>query len=107
MNGDGLKASQSAEYEKDEAEHKLALAAWETRHEAAKETTGYARAHELECQASDRLNTAEQSMCDTPATTIEGLRCKARAAAKIDGGNLTSDLAWSMVEDLAEPADYS
>jgi hypothetical protein len=46
-------------------------------------------------------------MTDTPATTIEGLRCKARASAKAERANAEPDLAWSMVDDLAEPADYS
>jgi hypothetical protein len=89
----------AAEYEKNKVERKRVMAAWETRHEAAKEETGYNRANQLESQAGDRLGAAIDAMCDTPATTMEGLRCKARAAAKIDSGD--SDLAWSMVEDLA------
>jgi hypothetical protein len=89
------------EYERDEADHKRALAEWEARHEAAKEDTGYNLAHELEEEANERLDEAIMAMCDAPATTLEGLRCKARAAAKVDDRNLDSDLAWSIVEDLA------
>jgi hypothetical protein len=95
-------STMGAEYEQASAEHDRAMAEWEARHEAAKEDTGYNRAHELETAANDRLDAAIMAMCDTPATTMEGLRCKARAAAKVDGGNLESDLAWSIVDDLRD-----
>ena len=80
------------------------MAAWETRHEAA---IWYNRANKLEDLANERLSDAILAMTDTPATTIEGLRCKARASAKAERANAEPDLAWSMVDDLAEPADYS
>jgi hypothetical protein len=104
---EGGEASFGEEYEKEYATHKCALSAWEARHETANEDTGCNRAHELASLASERLDAAIMMMCDTPATTIEGLRCKARASAKVERDNAESDLAWSMVDDLAETADYS
>jgi hypothetical protein len=98
----GGESSFGEEYEKEYAEHKRVLSAWEVRHETAEKETGCNRAHELESLASERLDAAIMAMCDTPATTIEGFRCKARAAAKVERGNANPDLAWSIVDDLAE-----
>jgi hypothetical protein len=51
--------------------------------EVAKEVTGDNRAHELQDQAHERLTAAIEATAETRAITMEGLRCKARASAKI------------------------
>jgi hypothetical protein len=82
------------------AEHHRAVSAWEARRDTAKEETGYNRANELAGQVNNRLSDAVMAMCDTPAMTMEGVRCKARAAAKVERGNADSDLLWSIVDNL-------
>ena len=100
----GSKASFGAAYEQDGTEHKHALAAWEARHETAKEESRYNRACKLEDLANERLSVAIEALAGTRTTTLEGLRCKARVAAKTEYANADPQLAWSMVEDLAGPA---
>jgi hypothetical protein len=100
-NGEGLKADLGAAYERDSAEHTRALSAWEARHEAAKEESGYNRADTLGDLANSRLSAAKEAMANTRGITIEGLRCKARASAKIEEWASTDPhLAISTVEDL-------
>jgi hypothetical protein len=104
LNGEGLSAKFGEDYEKASAEHERALKAWKTRHEAAKQESGYNRAHELEGLANSRLRAAIEAMAVTRARTVEGIRCKARASAKIEEWASTEpDLAYSIVEDFTGP----
>lgn len=77
------------------------MKAWDERHEAAKEESGYNRADALAESAHSRIKAATEAMASTRATTIEGIHCKARASAKIDEwASIESKLAVSIMEDL-------
>jgi hypothetical protein len=102
--GEPLRANYGGEYEKAEAAHKRAIEGWEAAHEKAEEELGYNRADQLVRLAWARIDALREAMTAIRATTLEGIRCKARVSVKIDESASTEPaLALSVVEDLAGP----
>jgi hypothetical protein len=84
-------------------EYEKAKEAWEGRRKAAEHESGKIAANALQTEAGKRLSDAEEKLCATRATTIDGLRCKARVAVLTEeNANADGPIAWSIVEDLME-----
>jgi hypothetical protein len=84
----------SAEWQQYEEARK----AWQFRYKAAKQECGLIEADALQDRAHDELNYAIEKLANTRATTIEGLRCKARLAKMMDEND---HVIASLLDDLA------
>ena len=68
--------------------------------EIAKDEVGENAAHALQHEIHDRLSDAEDKLCNTRATTLDDLRCKARISLLVERGNMQQPIAQSIVDDL-------
>ena len=79
------------------AKHDAERANWEKRKATAECQTGKAAAHERQSAFWDEHALLVEKLSEMQATTMDGLKVKARLALMMD----EEDLAWSIVEDLA------
>jgi hypothetical protein len=77
-------------------EHNLAMGEWRTREQAAKRDCGHVKNTALD-ELLEEMEALYDEPAKIPATTVNGLRCKARLVRASDGG---PDLYRSVVDDL-------
>ena len=80
-------------------QHEEACKAWRARYETEHEN-GRTSAEALQDRAGDKLSDAIEKLINTRATTIEGLRCKARLVKMMDSQD--HEIMLSLVDDLTE-----
>jgi hypothetical protein len=76
--------SPGADEEAAHQEHEEAMKAWQLRYEAAEHENERIAAEALQTAAGDELSEAVERLANTRATTIDGLRCKARLFRMMD-----------------------
>jgi hypothetical protein len=83
------------------AEYAHELEGWQLRHETAEIETGLTAAEEQSGRAHEDVCAAEQKLAATRATTMDGLRCKARMSDLIrEYDHANAPIAESVVKDL-------
>jgi len=89
---------ESADRKARKSEHSAAIAEWSIRHNAALKKCHAAEREAAWQEIVDQICTLCNEAAEIPATTLEGLKCKARLA-DTDGGD-DDNLGQSIVRDL-------
>jgi hypothetical protein len=76
----------NADYKAAWREHEEAMKAWDERHEAAKEESGYNRADALAESAHSRIKAATEAMASTRATTMKASTARLAPLRKLTNG---------------------